>query len=474
MTNSRTPPELDRSLLIGASDVADLPVPERKGGPPADASPRLRRGARWLQVLGVLVVASGLLGFWLSRDLERTPLSEDQRALLGLAEGEAHLSFVIAGRDRLYLPDLSTPVYNAQGAIVGWNYRGPRGLDGVNTDTILYVSLRGHELTLIAIPRDLYLESLGARINVVHYRHGAEGLREVVGSLLGLPVDYHLIINLDIFQHVVDALGGVEVNVPYRMRYVDVAGGLDINLQSGPQRLNGAQAADFVRYRATLRGDYDRIDRIKTLAFAMLAQVRGLGVRAFTVIPDIVDALLEDIETNASPALMLELLPRLARLQMQAATLPTVELEEVTHLYTDPREVERFLAATFGGEVRAWREAPAVTLHIVDRSGRAGVGEAYHAHLVEMGVPASRLLLSSGASDPGGTRLVAVADHWQDADYYVDLFGVGKQQIDRLPLQGGREVGMELILGFDAAPPYRTEDLMALWPVAAGLRIAAP
>ena len=469
MTNSPTPPELDRSLLIGASDVVDRPA-----GAPATRAARVRAGARWLQVLGVVVVAVGLLGFWLARDLDRAPLSEAQRALLGLAAGEEHISFVIAGRDRLYLPDLSTPVYNAQGTIVGWNYRGPRGLDGVNTDTILYASLRNDELTLIAIPRDLYLESLGSRINVVHYRHGAETLREVVGSLLGLPVDYHVIINLDIFKHVVDALGGVEVNVPYRMRYVDVAGGLDINLHAGPQRLDGVQAADFVRYRETLRGDYDRIDRIKTLAFAMLAQVRGLGVRAFTVVPEIVDALIEDIETNANPALLLELLPRLPRLQLQAATLPTVELEQVSYLYTDPLAVERFLAATFGGEARVWREAPAATLHIVDRSGREGVGEAYLAHLVEMGVPASRLLLSSGASDPGGSRLVAVADHWQDADYYVDLFDVGKQQIDRLPTEAGREVAMQLILGSDAAPPYRTEDLMVLWPAATGLHIVAP
>jgi LCP family protein required for cell wall assembly len=477
MTNSRTPPDLDPSLLIGDQDLADGAW-RLSGARPATAAPArqrtVRRRGRWLQLLGALVVFAGLGGYWLTRDIERTPLNEAQRALLGLAAGEQHLSFVVAGRDRLYQPDLSTPIYNADGVITGWNYQGPRGVDGVNTDTILYVSLRGEELTLIAIPRDTYLESLGARINVVHYREGPEGLQAAVSSLLGLPVDYYLIFNLDVFKDVVDAVGGVEVNVPYRMRYVDVAGGLDINLQPGPQRLDGVQAADFVRFRGTLRGDYDRIDRVKTLAFAMLAQLRALGVRAFTVIPDIVDRLIDDIETNASPALVLELLPRLTSLQLQAATLPTVEYEEVTRLFVDPRAVELFLAATFGGEARAWQTAPEAVLHIVDRSGEAGMGEMYRDRLITLGIPAARLLLSSGSSDPGGSRLVAIAEHWQDADYYASLLGIGKQQIDRLPAHAGREVGMQLILGSDARRPYRTDELSAEWPLAASVRIEAP
>jgi polyisoprenyl-teichoic acid--peptidoglycan teichoic acid transferase len=132
------------------------------------------------------------------------------------------------------------------------------------------VSIVNDDVTLIAIPRDLYLDAWQAPINAMYYYQGAEGLRRTVEEVLGLPVDYYAIINLDVFQHVVDALGGVEVNVPYRMRYVDVAGGLDIDLQPGPQTLDGKRAGDFVRFRETVRGDYDRIDRVKTLAFAML------------------------------------------------------------------------------------------------------------------------------------------------------------------------------------------------------------
>lgn len=430
---------------------------------PADRDRLRRRRARWLQLLGLVVAAVGLTGFWLGRDVERGELSDWQREVLGLDEGQTAISFVLAGRDRLYLEDMSTPIYDAEGTIVGWHYRGPRGLDGVNTDTILYLSIVGDDVTLIAIPRDLYVAQRDARINVVYAREGADGLRRTVAEVLGLPVDYHVVVNLDVFKHVVDALGGVELNVPYRMRYVDVAGGLDIDLMPGPQVLDGKRAADFVRFRETVRGDYDRIDRVKTLAYAMLQRLRDLQLRAVTLIPELVDTLLADVETNASPALVRELLPRLGRLQIRAATLPTYEVEGSSRLFVDPLETEAFLATTFGGTARTWTDAPDVLLHVVDRSGREGLGEAYLARMTAMGVPAEHLLLTQASLDPAGSRLLAVAAHWEDADYYADLLGVGKQQIDRLPFAAGRVVGLQLVLGRDAPDPYpSTERLAAL------------
>jgi polyisoprenyl-teichoic acid--peptidoglycan teichoic acid transferase len=446
--------------------------------PPPDGVARhraRRRRARWLQFLGLLVAASGLVGFWVNRDVPRSELSDVQRELLGIESGDLHLSFVVAGRDRMYYQDMSTPVYGRDGSIVAWNYRGPRSADGTNTDTILYVSVVNDDVTLIAIPRDLYLDPWQTRINAMYYYQGAEGLRRTVEEILGVPVDYYAVINLDVFEHVVDALGGVEVLVPYRMRYVDVAGGLDIDLQPGAQTLDGKRAGDFVRFRETVRGDYDRIDRVKTLAFAMLNRVRQLNVRAVAALPELIETVLADVETNASPALARDLLPRLGRLQIRTATLPTYEVEGSSRLYADPREVEAFLASTFGGTGRDWAVPPEALLHVVDRSGREGLGEAYLDRLVAMGIPPERLVLTRASLDPAGSRLVATAPHWQDADYYASLIGVGKQQIDRLPAVGGREVGLQLVLGQDAPDPSPTEERVAtLEVVAFSIPPAAP
>jgi len=426
--------------------------------PQPDAVRRTRRLAWALQGLGLVLALAGLVGFWSTRDVARSELTLSQRELLGVAGEDFTASFVVAGRDRFYADceGCSQPIYGAEGAIVGWRYTGPRSADGTNTDTVLYVQVVNDDVTIIALPRDLWMEGWNGRINSIFFRRGADGLRRAAEDVLGLPVDYHVIINLDIFKSLVDALGGVEVNVPHAMRYVDVAGGLNIDLRPGVQTLDGQAAADFVRYRQTQRGDFDRLDRVKMLAHAMLLRVRELHVGAITRLPALVDTFFGEVETNASPALVRELLPRLPNLRIQAATLPVVEFEDDSRLYVDRSSVDAFLADTFGGTQRIVAEAPEVLVHIVNRSGREALEERYLARLVAMGVPEERLVTSTTSLDPAPTRVVALAPHWSDADFYADLLGVGKQQIDRLPAVLGRPVGLQLVLGEDAPEPGLT------------------
>lgn len=422
---------------------------------PPDPVRRARRRARIVQLLGVLLALGGLAGFWLTRDVARSQLTASQRDLLGVAATDFTASFVVAGREPLYLdcPGCSVPIYGAEGAIVGWRYTGPRSPDGANTDTVLYVQIVNDDVTMIALPRDIWMEGWNGRLNSIFVRRGADGLRRAVEDVLGVPVDYHVIINLDIFKGLVDAVGGVEVNVPHAMRYTDRAAGLFIDLSPGVQVLDGERASHFVRYRQTQRGDFDRLDRIKMLAHAMLARVLELHLGAITRVPALVETFFDEVETNASPALVRDVLPRLPRLRIQTATLPVIELEADSRLLVDRTAVDRFLAATFGGTTQVRVEAPDALMQVVNRSGREGLEERYAERLVAMGVPEGSLLLSNAALDPAPTRVLATAPHWLDADYYADLLGVGKQQVDRLPFVEGRQVALQLVLGADASEP---------------------
>src|SRR5690554_1931923 len=171
--------------------------------------------SRILQLCGVLIALGGLAGFWAARlgffghqtEL-RTVLNEGQRQLLGVGEEDFHVSFLLAGREIFYGAAHAEPVYDDRGRIVCWLSQGTRHVQGVNTDTVIYASLTNRMVTMVMLPRDLFLGSGTAKINGVYYREGPDALRSAVSEILGVPIDYHAIINLEIFQNLVDAVGG--------------------------------------------------------------------------------------------------------------------------------------------------------------------------------------------------------------------------------------------------------------------------
>jgi LCP family protein required for cell wall assembly len=176
---------------------------------------------------------------------------------------------------------------------------GGAGREGVRTDTVILASLDTNtgQTTLFSLPRNLENlpfppgSALAARfpngfqagreseglLNAV-YRNGptlapgilgptddegADMLKLGVGTALGLPVDYYVLVNLDGFSQLVDALGGVTVNVNY---YVPINGITGQELPDGyiapgaAQHLDGYLALQFARGRYGLT-DYDRMDR---------------------------------------------------------------------------------------------------------------------------------------------------------------------------------------------------------------------
>jgi LCP family protein required for cell wall assembly len=152
------------------------------------------------------------------------------------------------------------------------------GLDGgVNTDTIMVASFDDVSKTadLISIPRDT-LVNVQRRIKRINSAYpagtlngggragGIAQLQREVKTLIGFIPDYYIVIDLKAFELLVDTVGGVEIDVPFNMRYEDPLQGLSINISSGLQTLSGSDALKFARYRRGSRGsrtitDFERI-----------------------------------------------------------------------------------------------------------------------------------------------------------------------------------------------------------------------
>jgi len=406
-----------------------------------------------LQLLGLLIAVVGLLGYWLNRDIpDKTDLTPEQLEVIGLdPEEEAETftaSFVVAGRDYDYTRAASSCRYVGGECV---RDRAGEFVLGNRTDTIMFVQIIGDKITMINVPRDVWLPQWQTRINAMYAYQGASGVKTVVEEIIGLPIDYYAIISIDIFQELVDALGGVDVNIPYDMYHRDAAADLTIDFDAGPAHLSGEDASKFVRYRDTLRGDIDRIDNVKLLANAMLARIKVLNVRAAFKAPELIDVAFDNIETNASPALIKSLLPHLAKLQLEAATLPTEEIEGNGALFINDIQVEHFLAETFGGEPRIFAAPPDMTLLITNRSGEPGLAEAYKRRFMALGVEEDSVVLNEGTVDPSQTRVLTTSQHWQEADFYTSLLHTSKQQVDRFAGVDGRTIDLELVLGEDAA-----------------------
>ena len=192
--------------------------------------------------------------------------------------------------------------------------------DGLRSDTIMLVSYDGYSdrLNILSLPRDTqvvmngYKQKLNAAIGVgaQNVKNGKdqepeEELIRQVKALTGLPVHYFMTVDFDGFIEIIDALGGVDFNVPYNMNYDDPAQDLHIHLKKGPQHLDGQQAHDFVRFRHNTdnsapgeyaMGDEGRIYWQQRFLKELLLQ--KAKPQYFANITDVFDVITRNVRTN--------------------------------------------------------------------------------------------------------------------------------------------------------------------------------
>ena len=120
---------------------------------------------------------------------------------------------------------------------------------GGNTDVMYTLRVQDGVTKLTQVPRDTYIESSSfgpLKANALYAFGGMGALKQELTSLLDAPVDRYVRVNLRAVEHLADALGGVEVDVPKRMYYVDNAQNLYIDLYPGRQVLKGEQLEGFL------------------------------------------------------------------------------------------------------------------------------------------------------------------------------------------------------------------------------------
>lgn len=154
--------------------------------------------------------------------------------------------------------------------VLGVDERPDSEEEGSRTDTIMLVRVvpDSGDVKLLSVPRDLLVEvepGREDRINTAYNYGGVEQTITAFEGYSGIGVDHYAIVDFEGFKDVINAMGGVRVDVEDEIppKY---------KIEDGLQTLNGQQALFYARYRGTPEGDLDRIKHQQQLVAALRSQ----------------------------------------------------------------------------------------------------------------------------------------------------------------------------------------------------------
>lgn len=197
---------------------------------------------------------------------------------------------------------------------------GGEGHDGADlTDTIIIASInqKTNAITLLSIPRDLYITDKkvgGMRINNLYYAGkkdlgdaeiGLTMLKNHVKEITNIPINYYVKIDFRGFKEMIDAVGGIDVNVPEAVYDPMYPRGEDIgyetfSIASGLQHLDGTTALKYARSRHS-SSDFNRSKRQQIILYALKEKAEKMGILSDTgKIQNLYDALRSYLDTDLS------------------------------------------------------------------------------------------------------------------------------------------------------------------------------
>ncbi len=294
------------------------------------------------------------------------------------------------------------------------------------TDTMFVASIDKHagRLQLLAIPRDTWADIpygnepgvwAQNKINAAYsygqfYRYPGGGAAAAVAAVeknFSIDIHHYVVIDWVGFVELIDALGGVDLNVPAEISDfgTDVLDSFpDQTVRAGPQHMNGAQALGYSRVRVD--GDLKRIERQQLVIQAVADKSVTLGYLA--KIPELWDsyrhAFKTDVDTGLIPGFALLArdlnLEHIETFSLGPAMYGSLSEDGQLVLLSDSERLYQIIDRFFADpEVRD--EAPVLALQYP--AGLDGLAKQVSAHLQEYGIPPEyvRMVKDASGGSPG-------------------------------------------------------------------------
>lgn len=187
--------------------------------------------------------------------------------------------------------------------VMGIDDDSARQLGSARTDALIYLTInpKEHKINMVSIPRDSYTTIVSKKYNGKDkinsaYTYGEEQATiETVEKLLNVPINYYVTFNFDSFLEIVDALDGIDVDVPVSFTDTNTLGNGEVHLEKGKQLLNGEEALALARTRH-IDNDIKRGERQQLILQAIVDKAMNVG--SINKYSDVIKAAGKNMRTN--------------------------------------------------------------------------------------------------------------------------------------------------------------------------------
>ena len=174
------------------------------------------------------------------------------------------------------------------------------------SDTMIIASIDPvqNEAALLSVPRDLWVKKENGSIGKINEvfanarelslsknkdkdlatKAGALAAEKVLTNVLGIPMNYYLVVDFNGFEKAIDTVGGIQINITKNLAVSETlwneakARSFVLDVKPGVQQFNGEKALFFARSRHTsARGDFDRSERQKAVIIALKEKIQSAG-----------------------------------------------------------------------------------------------------------------------------------------------------------------------------------------------------
>ncbi len=226
------------------------------------------------------------------------------------------------------------------------------------SDTLMVLTYDQNQkkASLLSLPRDTLVNIEKHdydKINHAYAYGGHELTKKTVENFLNVPINYYVLIDIHAFEKIIDAIGGIDIDVEKRMYYEDPwddDGGLIIDLQPGKQHMDGKTAIQYVRYRDG-EGDIGRINRQQKFMKALLAEL--ISPSTLPKLPEIIRNVSSAIQTDMPLDKMLGLVSNLQTIQqngLQSGMVPgkPAYIKDISYWIPDIAQTRNLIAQNMG------------------------------------------------------------------------------------------------------------------------------